>query len=585
MRPPRRAGRAGGPAVLCAAMNTASCVRSAALALTLIRITAAAQAPAVHKHFVTPAGYDRAVAPGQPLAPRLQNLGVHTFPVTVSRPPAQLFINQGVNLAYGFNHAEAGRAFAEAARLDPECAMAYWGQALVLGPNINAAMTPEDEPKAFELVRKAIALKPHVSRREGAWIDALAVRYTGNAADRAKADRAYADAMRSLTRAYPDDLDAKTMFAESLMDLRPWNYWTRDGKPYPETLEVRAALEQVIARDRNHPGALHYWVHLWEPTVTPERAEAEADRLLPLMPGAGHIVHMPAHIYMRVGRFADVVSSNQQAVRADEDYIRQCRAQGAYPLGYYPHNIHFVWMGATALGQSGLAAEAARKVSAAITDASLNEAPALQGFTLVPYWTMVRFGRWDEILADKGPRLDHPFSRGAWHFARAMALTATGRVELAEEELAALRKEVDDPALVQPATSSMNTGVAILRIAPEVVAGELAARRQEWDTAVLHLDRAIRYEDALIYQEPPDWPAPVRQTLGAVLLQAGRPSEAEAVYWEDLKKNPGTGWSLYGLWQALRAEQKTDDARAAEARFRDAWKNADVTLTASRLGF
>src|SRR4051812_36814163 len=554
-----------------------------AVLVSLMAATAAAQTPS-HQHYMPVEGALQA-GPGGELAPRLQNLGVHTFRVTTTSARAQRFINQGLNLAYGFNHAEAGRAFAEAARLDPRCAMAYWGQALVLGPNINAAMAGDDEPKAKTLIEKAASLKRTASARERAYIDALAARYTGRSEDRVKADRAYADAMRRLTKQFPDDLDAKTIFAESLMDLRPWNYWTRDGEPYAETSEIRDALAQVIARNRNHPGALHYWVHLWEPTNTPERAEAEADRLLPLMPGAGHMVHMPAHIYMRVGRFADVVSSNQAAARADEDYITQCRAQGLYPLGYYPHNIHFVWMGATALGQSGLAAEAARKVSAAITDASLKEAPALQGFTLVPYWTMVRFGRWDEILADKGPRLDHPFSRGAWHFARAMALTATGRVELAEEELAALRKEVDDPALVQPATSSMNTGVAILRIAPEVVAGELAARRQEWDTAVLHLDRAIRYEDALIYQEPPDWPAPVRQTLGAVLLQTGRPSEAEAVYWEDLKKNPGTGWSLYGLWQALRAEQKTDEARAAEARFRDAWKNADVTLTASRLGF
>jgi tetratricopeptide (TPR) repeat protein len=555
----------------------------ACLALTLIPSPAGAQAPAVHKHYEKPTNYEQVVAPGQPLAPRLQNLGVHTFRVTTSRPRAQRFINQGVNLAYGFNHAEAGRAFAEAARLDPNCAMAFWGQALALGPNINAPMTREDEPKAFELVRKAIALKPKVSRREGAWIDALAARYTGNPADRAKADRAYADAMRALTRAYPDDLDAKTMYAESLLDLRPWNYWTRDGKPYPETLEVQAALEQVIAKNRNHPGALHYWIHLWEP-VAPERAEAEADRLLPLMPGAGHMVHMPAHIYMRVGRYADVISSNQQAVKADEEYIEQCRAQGVYPLGYYPHNIHFVWMGATATGQSALALDAARRVSDAIPDKALKDTPALQGFTVVPYWAMVRFGRWNEILNDKGPRLDAPFSRAVWRFARAMALTATDRVDQAEQELTALKKEVDDPALEKSTTSSMNTSMAILRIAPEVVAGEIAAKRQQWDTAALHLDRAIRYEDALIYQEPSDWHAPVRQNLGAVLLQAGRAGEAEAVYWEDLKKNPGSGWSLYGLWQALKAQNKPDEAALVEKRFREAWMHADITLAASRIG-
>jgi tetratricopeptide (TPR) repeat protein len=543
----------------------------------------AAQTPPVHTHYVKPTGYDQAAAPGQPLAPQLQNLGVHTFPVTTRSARAQLFVNQGMNLAYGFNHAEAGRAFAEAARLDPQCAMAFWGQALVLGPNINAAMNAEDEPKARDLIEKAVSLQSKASPRERAYIKALSARYTGQAADRAKADRAFADAMREVTKAYPADLDAKTIFAESLMDLRPWNYWTRDGKPYDETREITAALQQVLAKNRNHPGALHYWVHLWEVTH-PERAEAEADRLLPLMPGAGHIVHMPAHIYMRVGRFADVISSNQAAVKADEDYIAQCRAQGLYPLGYYPHNIHFVWMGATASGQSKLALESARKVASVIPREALTTVPVLQGFLVVPYWAMVRFGQWNEILADKGPSYESAFTRGVWHFARAMALASTGKLDEADRELAELTKMVDDPSLRQSVTSSPNSGYAILRIAPEVVAGEIAAKRKNWDLAVQHLDRAARYEDALIYQEPPDWPAPVRQTLGAVLLEAGRNDEAEVVYWEDLKKNPGNGWSLYGLSQALAAQKKTADAAAVEARFREAWKQADVTLSASRIG-
>ncbi|HXW08030.1 MAG TPA: hypothetical protein VD833_22560, partial [Vicinamibacterales bacterium] len=316
-----------------------------------------------HVHYEKPAGFEQAPAPGQPVAPRLQNLGGHTFPVTTRAERAQLFVNQGVNLAYAFNHAEAARSFAEAARLDPECAMAYWGQSLVLGPNINAAMPAEDEPKALELVQKAVALKSKVTPREQAYIDALATRYTGRTEDRRANDRAFADAMRRVVLLYPDDLDAKTIYAESLMDLRPWNYWSRDGVPYEETREVQKMLEQVLAGNPNHPGALHYWIHLWEPTDTPERAEAEADRLLPLMPGAGHVVHMPSHIYMRVGRHADVVSTNLLAVKADEDYITQCRAQGLYPLGYYPHNIHFVWMGATASGQSRMALEYARKVA------------------------------------------------------------------------------------------------------------------------------------------------------------------------------------------------------------------------------
>ena len=537
-----------------------------------------------HQHYERPTGYDQAAAPGMPLAPNLMNLGPHTFTVTTKSARAQRFINQGVNLAYGFNHAEAARAFAEAARLDPQCAMAYWGHALVLGPNINSSMNPEDEPKAYELIQRAAALKGSASPRERGYIDALAARYTGKADDRARADRAYADAMRKLSLAFPDDSDARTLFAESLMDLRPWNYWTRDGEPYPETREVRAALERTLARHPNHPGALHYWVHLWEPTDTPERAEAEADRLLTAMPGAGHMVHMPAHIYMRVGRHADVVSSNQLAAKADEDYIAQCRAQGLYPISYYPHNIHFIWMGATASGRRALAMESARKLASAIPDAALGSAPILQGFLVVPYWAMVRFGQWSEILNDKGPRHESAFTRGAWRYARAMAFIATGRLAEADQELAELEQLVGDPSLKGPTTFSTNTGFSILRIAPEVVAGEIAARRKDWDRAILHLDRAVRFEDALIYQEPPDWHAPVRHNLGAVLLEAGRPDEAETIYWEDLKKNPANGWSLFGLLQALKAQGKTDEAARIEERFRTVWKDADVTLTTSRFG-
>ncbi len=546
---------------------------------------AQAQTPAPeHKHYDRPAGFDKPPVPGMPVAPRLQNLGVHTFPVTTNTARAQLFINQGLNLAYGFNHAEAARAFAEAARLDPSCAMAYWGQAFVLGPNINAAMNAEDEPRALELVRKAVALKGRVTARERAYIDALATRYTGKAEDRATANAAFADAMRTVVSAYPNDTDARTILAEALMDLRPWNYWTRDGVAFEETREIQASLELVLGRNKSHPGALHLWIHLWEATDTPERAEAEADRLLPLMPGAGHIVHMPAHIYQRVGRYADVISSNQLAAKADEDYIAQCRAQGLYPLGYYPHNLHFIWMGATASGRRTLAIDSAHRVARAIPHEALGTVPILQGFLVVPYWAMVRFGEWDAILADAEPHHQTPFTRAAWRYARALALTAKGRLDDAELELGQLKLLVSDPELKKPVTFSSNTGHAIMRIAPEVVAGEIAAKRKNWDAATLHLDRAIRYEDALVYQEPADWHAPVRQNLGAVLLEAGRADEAEAVFWEDLKKNPESGWSLLGLVQALKAQGKDAEAGVAEARFRKAWKDADVKPGTSRIG-
>jgi tetratricopeptide (TPR) repeat protein len=537
--------------------------------------SAAAQAPN-HQHYERAA---QAPGPGGALAPRLQNLGTHTFRVTTKSAKAQQFINQGLNLAYGFNHAEAGRAFAEAARLDPSCAMAYWGQALVLGPNINAPMAPDDEPKALELVKKAVAAKSRVTPRERAYIEALSARYTGKAEDRQPADRAYAEKMRALHRTLPRDLDAATLFAESLMDLRPWSYWTRDGLPYDGTTEAIGALERVLAANPKHPGALHYWIHLWEPTKTPERAEKEADRLLPLMPGAGHIIHMPGHIYLRVGRYIDAVKANQKAVAADEDYIAQCRAQGAYPLGYYPHNIHFIWMGATMSGQSALAIASARKVAAAVPVAALKDAPPLQGFLVVPYHALVRFSKWDEMLAEPAPAYESLFTRGVWHYARGQALAGKGRLDEAEKELAALQAIVKDPALpALPSSASLNTPDTILRVAPEVLAGTISAKGKDFDRALLHLDRAVRLEDALIYTEPADWPSPVRQTLGAVLLEAGRPVEAEAVFWDDLKRNPENGWSLFGVAQSLTAQGKKEDAARVQQRFDKAWSAADVKL-------
>lgn len=536
------------------------------------------QAPS-HKHYEKD---DRAQqpAPSGALAPRLQNLGVHTFNVTTASADAQRFINQGVNLAYGFNHAEAARAFAEAARLDPSLAMAYWGHALVLGPNINAPMDAADEPKAHELIQKALSLKAGASARERDYIDALAARYTGRADDRAKADRAFAAAMKALVARHPEDLDARTIYAESLLDLRPWNYWTRDGKPYAETVEAVAALESVIAKNPNHPGALHYWIHLWEPTDTPERAESEADRLLPLMPGAGHVVHMPAHIFARVGRHNDVVTSNLAAEKADEEYITLCRAQGIYPLAYYPHNTHFVWMGATASGQHRIAKYAADKLAAFVSgkENMIASLPFLQLFAATPLWTMVSFERWDEVLAAPAPAANMPFVRAAWRYARTRALTAKGRVSAAQAELARLRALVDGTNFNTQSGFTANSGRAILRIGVEIAAGEIAAARRDYRRAIAHLDRAIRFEDALVYQEPGDWPHSGRVILGRVLLAAGRADEAEVVYWEDLRRNPETGWALFGLKRALEAQGKKDDAMLIEARLEKAWSRADFVL-------
>jgi tetratricopeptide (TPR) repeat protein len=523
-----------------------------------------------HKHYDEPKNQP-APAPGAPLAPRLQNLGVHKFPVSTKVARAQLFMNQGLNLTYGFNHAEAARAYAEAARLDPSLAMAYWGQALVLGPNINAPMDPAAEPKALELIQKAVSLKSKATPRERAYIDALATRYTGKPEDRAKADRAYADAMAKVAAEFPNDLDARTLYAESLMDLRPWGYWMRDGRPYDETTKIATTLEQVIAKHKDHPGALHLWIHLWE-AFDPKKAEAEADRLVPLMPGAGHMVHMPAHIYQRVGRHADVVRVNLLAAKADEDYIAACKAQGLYPLAYYPHNLHFIWMGASAMGQKQLALESARKLAAAIPAEALTAAPILQGFLVVPYWAMVRFSEWDQILAEKEPAHSTPFTLAAWRYARASALLATDRLADAEREFAMMKTLIQDPVLKGQTTFSSNTGFTILRIAEEVVAGEIAAKKKDWDTAIVHLDRAVRFDDALVYTEPHDWHVPARQSLATVLMAAGRADEAETVLWEDLRRNPDHVWNLTLMAKALRMQDKNTDAALIDARLANASK-------------
>jgi len=534
-----------------------------------------------HVHYKESAQTSQASPTGQ-LAPRLQKLGNHVFPVSTKNKQAQLFMNQGLNLTYAFNHAEAGRAYREAARLDPDLAMAYWGDALALGPNINAPMDPNNEPKALEVIQKAVALKAKASPREQALIDALVNRYSGRAEDRRARDVAYADAMRQVHLKFPDDEDIAMLYVESVMDLRPWGYWTRDGMPYERTAEVVALTEKVIARNPQHPGALHFYIHLME-AYQADKAEAAADRLLTLMPGAGHMVHMPAHIYQRVGRYADAQRSNEMAIAADEDYISQCRAQGLYPMAYYPHNLHFLWFASTAEGNSKIAIEAARKAASQVSDDALKAVPLLAGFRVVPYYALTRFGKWDEMLREPAPPATSVYMQGVWHYGRGTAFLGKGQMDSAEQEFAKVKELMADKALDQPLFSP-NTGRAILSIAQEVLAGEIAAAKKNYDEAVAHLERAVRLEDALVYTEPAEFHYPPRLALGAILLEAKKPAEAETVYWEDLRRNRDNGWSLFGLMQALKAQNKNDEAALVEARFKKAWARADVTLTASRFG-
>jgi tetratricopeptide (TPR) repeat protein len=540
-----------------------------------------ARASGGHVHYRDQSGPQ--ASPTGALAPRLQNLGSHTFPVSTRNRQAQAFMNQGLNLAYAFNHAEARRAFREAARLDPDLAMAYWGQALVLGPNINALMEPNEEPQAYELIQKALSLKHRTTPRERAYIDALAQRYSGKAADRQPRDAAYADAMRNVHERFPNDLDAAMLYVESVMDLRPWGYWQRDGAPHVRTDDIVELTERVMTRHPRHPGALHMYVHLMEGTSTPEKAEQAADTLQTLMPAAGHMVHMPGHIYQRIGRYTDAIKSNQLAIAADEDYISQCRAQGLYPMAYYPHNIHFLWFAATEDGQSRLAIEAARQLATKIDDEMLKSLPLTAGFRMVPYYALTRFGRWDEMLKEPEPPAFSAVLRAMWHYARGLSLVATDRVDDAEQELKQLVALTGDPSMNEPMFSP-NQSRAIVAPAPEVLAAEIAAARGRYDEAITRLDRAVRLEDSLVYTEPSEFHFPPRLALGAILLKAGRPAEAETVYWEHLRRHRENGWGLFGLMQALRAQNKTADAALTEARFKMAWARADVTLAASRFG-
>ncbi len=426
-------------------------------------------------------------------------------------------------------------------------------------------------------------MKDKASEKEQAYIEALAARYSpAETPDRPALDRAYTEAMRALHKRYPGDLDAATLYAESLMDLRSWDYWSRDHRPYPETREVIQVLESVLARNPNHPGAIHLYIHTVE-YARPSLAEAGAERLRTLAPGAGHLVHMPSHIFRRVGRYSDASRSNENAIAADEDYITQCRAQGVYPLAYYPHNIHFLWDSASMEGRSREALEAARKTAASIPEGAWREVPLLHQFVITPLLAYTRFGKWDLILNEPPPPQDSLFWTAIWHYARGLAFTATDKLDDAGRELDSLKRISAENSLKgYRVTFSRNGAQAILEIASEVLSGELAAKRGAYDDAIMRLHRAVLLEDNLIYNEPPDWHVPVRQALGAVLLTAGRPAEAEAVYWQDLALNRENGWALFGLMQSLRAQDKTEQAAMVEERFKKAWQRADVALTASR---
>ena len=516
--------------------------------------------------------------------PLYTDLGTHHVAISTKVPVAQQYFDQGMRLVYGFNHGEAIRAFREAARRDPDCAICHWGASLAYGPHVNAPMDSAAGVAAWEHLQKAQAIKPRASARERAFIDALATRYASSPpADRAKLDSAYARAMADVVRRYPNDLEAATLYAESLMDLRPWDYWTKEGRPYPGTEIAVAQLERVMTRDPKHPGACHYYIHAVE-AVAPQKAVACAERLAALMPGAGHIVHMPAHIYIRVGRYNDAIESNRHAVHADETYIAGEKPSGLYPIGYYPHNYHFLAMAAMLSGRSSEAIEAARNLRERVPVDVARQVPPLEA--MIPYYqlTLATFGRWDDVLREPLPPADLRLSSGLAHYARGVAHAAKGETALAQAALDTVT------AIAQGTTASDRVAMAsgagenktIMEIAMHALMGELAYRRKSYNTAVIHFKVAARLEDGFNYTEPPQWHHPIRHALGDALLAAGQAAEAERVYREALTRFPENGWALAGLAASLRAQGKTAEADAADAQFQRAWRGADVTLKGSR---
>ncbi len=518
-----------------------------------------------------------AVERGRPL---IEGLGAHTMSITTRSPLAQKYFDQGLRLMYGFNHPEAIRAFEVAGQIDPSCTMCSWGVALALGPNINAPMEMSAVAPALAALEKAQARALLSTPRELAYVSALAKRYSAEpGADREALDREYADAMRAVARRFPDDLDAQTLAAEAIMDLSPWDYWTKDGEPKETTAEIVNRLESVLHRDPSHPGANHFYIHAVEASNDPGRALPSAKRLETLAVSAGHLVHMSAHTYMRVGLYRQASIANERGASADEEYLSWCRSGGIYSLAYYPHNLHFLWASETMEGRSEAAIATARKLRSKLSEEAVTAFPPAEEQVPVPYYALVRFGKFDEMIDEPAPLESQRYATAMWHHARGMAFAATGRLDEAKAELALQNQIGAEPALAAlqlPAAAASS----LVALASEVLAAEISLREGDSAHALEGLEKARRLEHELNYTEPPAWYLPVRQLQGSALLALGKPIEAEAAFREDLVAQPENGWSLFGLAESLHAQGKLDGE--VRGRFASAWSAADVSLERPR---
>jgi tetratricopeptide (TPR) repeat protein len=517
-------------------------------------------------------------------APFFEGLGNHHYPITSSSEKAKQYFDQGLTLIYAFNHGEAGRSFKAAIKLDSTCAMAYWGLAMVLGPNYNSPLNPASLKDINDAVDKAVLYAENTSPNEQALIRALRHRFpTEEVRDMTPYNEAYANAMKHAHEAFYDDPDIAALYVDAMMNEHPWNLWKKDGNPQPWTSEIVKTIEALLAKAPEHPGANHMYIHIMEASLDANKALPSADRLPGLVPAAGHLVHMPSHIYIRTGNYHKGVIANENATAADSSYIAQCKVEGVYPMMYFPHNIHFLAACAFLEGNSEKAVDAAWSVSRHADKKYILESAAIQHYSIIPFYVLVQMGKWKEILDLPWPQMDLQYPVAVWHYARGMAFTAKGNLNQADAELAALKTIAKNEKLDSLLIWGTNSAAQLARIAVDVLSGELSAKRGAYKEAIAFLTHAKEIEDGLMYQEPPDWFFSTRHTLGHILLQAKQYLDAERVYLEDLITYPENGWALMGLYQSLVGQGKKQEAAIVKRRFDTAWKYADLKISSSRV--